>query len=157
VTLRYRLVLFVVLVVSCYSCSYDAKRKTETAVEQAVDKFHEQLNQEQYQRIYAESDVDLRNRATEAEFMDQLRYVHEQLGTTSGKPIVIIDDSVWRELRKAFGRTREIISHANIPRSDLIVGNESFVWAVENDQPKLVSYQFQWVCRKPCAVGFGQP
>ncbi len=150
-------VLIVLILVGCSACSYEAKRKTETAVEQAVEKFHAELNEEQYQRIYAEADVDLRRSATEAEFTAQLRSAHEQLGRASGKAFVFIDDSVWRGLRNAFGTKREIVSHGNVPASDLIIGNEQFVWAVENDQPKLVSYKFQRVCSKPCAVGFGPP
>jgi hypothetical protein len=155
---RSKVAAFVVLIlVGCSSCSYEAKRKTETAVEQAVEKFHENLNEEQYQRIYAEADVDLRSSATEAEFTAQLQSAHEQLGRASGKVFVFIDDSGWRGLRKAFGTKREIVSHGNVPASDLIIGNEQFVWAVENDQPKLVSYKLQRVCGKPCTVGFGPP
>lgn len=156
--MKFKLGLFVVLVlVVCSSCSYEAKRKTETAVEQAVERFHEQLNQEQYEIIYAESDADLRNNVTETEFISQLKYAHEQLGTTSGKAYVFIDDSIWRALRMAFGTKREIISHGNTPGSDFIIANERFAWAVEDDHPKLVSYHFQSVCKKPCAVGFGPP
>ena len=154
---RSKLALFVVLIlVGCSSCAYDAKRKTETTVEQAVERFHEKLNEEQYQRIYAEADVDLRNSVREDEFIAQLRYAHEQLGRASGKAFVFIDDSVWRGLRKAFGGKREIVSHRTYPASDLIIANEQFVWAVENDQPKLVSYKFQRLCSKPCTMVFEQ-
>jgi hypothetical protein len=150
--------LFIALIlVGCSSCSYEAKRKTETAVERAVESFHQELNEEQYQRIYAEADGDLRSKVSEAEFTAQLQSAHEQLGRVSGKAFVFIDEGVWRGLRKALGRKREIVSHGNSPASDLIVGNEQFVWAVENDEPKLVSYRFQRVCSKPCTVGFGRP
>jgi hypothetical protein len=158
VFVRSRSAVFVALIlVGCSSCSYEAKRKTETAVEQAVEKFHEELNAEEYQQIYSEADAELRGRATEAEFTAQLGSAHEQLGRTSGKAYVFIDESVWRGLRQAFGAKREIVSHGNSPVSDLIIGHEQFVWAVENDQPKLVSYKLQRVCSKPCAAGFGPP
>jgi hypothetical protein len=150
-------VLGVLLLVGCTSCSYEAKRKTEVAVEQAVERFHQVLNQEQYQKIYAEADAELRNGVTEAEFISQLKYAHGQLGPASGKAYVFIDDSVWRAVRKAFGTKREIVTHRNWPASDLIIANERFAWAVEDDQPKLVSYHFETVCKKPCAVGFGPP
>jgi len=144
------------VLVGCTSCAYEAKHKTETAIEQALDQFHEQLNHEQYHEIYSRSDSDLQDCITEAEFAAQLRNAHEQLGKTSGKAIVIINDTLRRNLRRAFGSKREIISHWNGPVSDVIVANERFVWAVENDQPKLLSYEFQSVCRKPCTVGFGR-
>jgi hypothetical protein len=158
VAVRSKLTVFVVLiVVGSSSCSYEAKRKTEMAVEQAVEEFHQELNEEQYQRIYSEGDADLRSSVTEAEFTEQLRSAHEQLGRASGKAFVFIEDSVWRGLRKAVGTKREIVAHGNSPYSDLIIGNERFVWAVENDRPKLVSYKFQKVCNKPCTVGIGLP
>jgi len=154
--MRSRVSVFVVLIlIGCASCSYEANRKTEAAVEQAAEKFHKALNDEQYQTIYNEADADLRNRVTEAEFTDQLRSAHEQLGRVSGKVYVFIDDSVWRGLRKAFGSKREIVAHGNSPGSDRIIGNEQFVWAVENDEPRLVSYKFQRICSKPCSIGFG--
>ncbi len=153
-TVKSLFAVFIVLVLVGCSCrSYEAKRKTETAVEEAVNKFHEQLNQEQYQAIYAESDAVLKNNSTESEFTAQLRDAHEQLGTTSGKAIVIIDDRGWRGFWAAFGPKRELVSNWDSPANDLIIANENFVWAVENEQPKLVSYQFRTVCRKPCSVG----
>ena len=154
--MRSRLAVFVVLgLIGCASCSYEAKHKTETAVGQAAEKFHERLNEEQYQTIYYEADVELRNRVTEAEFTAQLQSAHEQLGRVSGKVYVFIEDSVWRGLQKAFGAKREIVAHRNFPASDMILGDEQFVWAVENDAPKLVSYKFQRICSKPCRIVFG--
>jgi len=154
--IRSKLALIAVIVLfGCSSCSYEAKRKTETAVEQAVEKFHKELNEEQYQTIYHEADAELQSRATEADFTAELRSAHEQLGTASGKAYVFIDDSIWRGLRKAFGSKREIVAHGNSPGSDRIIGNEQFVWAVENDEPRLVSYKFQRICSKPCSIGFG--
>ena len=156
--MRSRLAVFVVVVlIGCSSCSYEARRKTEIAVEHAVETFHEQLNDEQYQKIYAEADAQLQKGVTEADFTAQLRTAHEQFGRASGKAYVFIDDSVWRGLRKALGTKREIVSHGNTPASDLIIGTEQFVWAVENDDPRLVSYNFQRICSKPCSVGLGPP
>jgi hypothetical protein len=154
--MRSKLALIAVIVlIGRSSCSYEANRKTETAVEQAAEKFHKVLNEEQYQPIYNEADVELRNSVTEREFTAQLRSAHEQLGRVSGKVYVFIDDSVWRGLRKAFGSKREIVAHGNLPGSDMIIGNEQSVWAVENDEPRLVSYKFQRICSKPCSIGFG--
>ena len=156
--MKTRFVVLIVLVLAGTSCrSYEAKRKTEAAVEQAVNKFHERLNQEQYQAIYAESDDVLKNATTESDFTAQLRDAHEQLGTTSGKAFVFINDSGWRGFRAAFGQKRELVSNGHTPSNDSIIANENFVWAVENDQPKLVSYRFRKICNKPCSVGIAVP
>jgi outer membrane protein assembly factor BamD (BamD/ComL family) len=99
------------------SCSsYEEKKKTETAIEQAVDKFHEQLNQELYHDIYSEADSTLKSRVSEADFTSQMRSAHEQLGPANGKALVIIDDSIWRGLRKSFGGKRET-SHISVFRA----------------------------------------
>ena len=142
-----------VLLIGCASCSYEKKRKTETAVEQAANSFHEQLNQEQYHDIYAKADSTLQNRLSEAEFTSKIRDAHEQLGPTHNKAIVIIDDSIWRGIRNTFGSRRGIISHWNMPDSNLIIADERFSWAVENDEPKLMSYEMRSICKKPCRVG----
>ena len=147
------LVLLVLLIST--SCSYEEKRRTETTVEHSVDKFHETLNNEQYHEIYSQADAQLQGRISEAEFTGHLRNAHYQLGNTSGKAIVIVDDSIWRGLRRVFGPRREIVIHWNSPASDRIIANERFGWAVENNQAKLILYEFRPVCQKPCAIGFG--
>ena len=155
--MRFRAGVLILMVLGgCVSCAYDEKRKVETALEKSVDTFHEQLNNEQYHEIYSQSDVSLQNGIREAEFTARLKSAHDQLGTTSGKAIVIIDDSTWRSLhlRGMFGAKRLSFSHVEMTGSDLIIANERFAWAIENDQPRLASYEFRSVCRKPCTVGF---
>jgi len=144
------------VLIGCASCtSFEAKRKTEAAVEQAANNFHEQLNQEQYHDIYSQADRTLQDRLSEADFTSKLRDAHEKMGPTHNKAIVIIDGSIWRGIRNTFGSRREIISHWNMPDSSVIIADERFSWAVENDEPKLVSYEMRSICRKPCRVGFG--
>ena len=142
------------MLISATSCSHDEKRKVETAVEQSVDKFREQLKQQQYHEIYLESDPELRSRLSETAFTAQLAAAHDY-GTSASKAIVIIDGSVWRGFKRAFS-SRELVSHVELVSSDTIMANERFAWAVENGQPKLVSYEFTPICNKPCQVGFGR-
>lgn len=131
------MVLMLVLVGSA-SCAYQERVRTESAVEQAVDKFHDQLNQQQYQEIYAGSDPELRSRVIEMEFTAQLMNAHKHLGTVSSKADVMIRDSFWPRLKRAFSGGRERITHGNIAIGDEILANEVFVWTVENELPRLV-------------------
>jgi hypothetical protein len=124
-------------------------------VEQSVGKFHDRLNQQQYHEIYAESDPELHSRVTETEFTTQLVNVHEQMGTITGKAYVLIDDGVWRAVTRAFSGGRERVAHGNLAASDAILANESFVWTVQNDSPRLVSYKWSKLCNKPCSLAFG--
>ena len=149
------LVLLMLLLFGSTSCSYEKRVRTELAVEQGVDKFHHQLNQQQYHEIYAGSAPELRSRTTETEFTVQLVNAHEQLGTVTSNANVMIRDGFWPRLRRAFNGGRETITHGNMATGDEILGNEIFVWAVENDLPRLVSYKFVSTCRKPCTLGFG--
>jgi hypothetical protein len=142
------------VLLSASACSYEDKRKVETAVEQSVDRFRIQVRSQQYHEIYAESAPELRSRVSETEFAAQLAAVHAY-GASASKAIVIIDDTVWRGVKRTFN-SREMVSHVDVVSSDTMIANETFVWAVENDQPKLVSYEFTPVCKRPCSVGFGQ-
>lgn len=152
-TLSLCLILFSLL--CCASCSYEEKRKLETVLEQSVDKFHQQLNDDQYHDIYAQADAELQNRISEADFTAQLNEAHARLSTTSGKSNVILDESFWRGLRKSFGVRREKITHVEMTTgSDRILGIERFEWAVQDNQPKLVSYNLQELCQKPCTIVF---
>lgn len=139
------------------SCAYEEKRKLETTLEQNVNRFHEQLNNREFHEIYTSSDASLQQRTNEAEFTEQLKSAGDQLGHISGNALVIISDKAWRDMRlsKAFGNRRQSFNHVAFPASDLIVADEKFGWFITDDQPKLASYQFRFVCRKPCNVGFG--
>ena len=155
--MRFWSLIFLMLVlVGSAACSYEEKVKTESAVEQSVDRFHDQLNQQQYHGIYEESHTELRSRVTEIEFTAQLVNAHEQLGTITGKASVIIDDGFWRAFKRVFSGGRERVIHGNFASSDEVLAHERFVWAVENDAPRLISYELQNFCRKPCRIVFGR-
>lgn len=146
------LILLMLVLVGSVSCAY--KRLDD--VEQSVDKFHDQLNQQQYHDIYAESDPELRSRITEAEFTSQLIHAREQVGTVTSRANVFSRDTFWRNLRRRFNGGREQVTHRNMAEGDEIFANEVFIWAVGAGQPKLVSYELRGAtCRKPCSMGFG--
>ncbi|MGH9906322.1 MAG: hypothetical protein ACRD8U_12165 [Pyrinomonadaceae bacterium] len=147
--------LILLVAIGTAACSYETNRRIQTAVALSVDRFHEQLNSRQFHDIYSQSDLELQNRISEDEFSAQLAAAHEQLGVSTDKAIVIIDDSVWRGLRRAFSN-RERVFHGNLVTSDSVIAHEKFVWAVENFEPKLVSYEFRFVCSKPCSIGFAR-
>jgi hypothetical protein len=153
--MRFRVFTFLRLALAGSACSYEAKRKTETAVEQSVDKFHDQLNQQQYHHIYEQSDAELRSRMTEAEFTGQLLNAHEQMGAITSKASVHIEDSVGRAFRRALSGGWEKVNHGGFVFSDVVVARERFIWAVENDSPRLVSFELGKICRKPCQIVFG--
>ena len=95
------------LLVTNVSCSYEEKRTIETAVEQAVDKFHEQLKNQQYHEIYAQSAPELHSRLSETEFTTQLAAAYDY-GTSASKANVYVDAGVWRGLKRAFSNRETV-------------------------------------------------
>jgi len=144
---------FVLLAVACCSSCFEDDRKAEKLITLSVIQFHEQLSDERYQDIYSEADAALRGRVSEADFTAQLSTVHAQLGKITSKPLVSIKDTVWRSLRQTFGPRRDLIPHFDWVDSETAMGDERFVWALENDQATLVSYEFRFSCKKPCGFG----
>ena len=154
--MTFRVLVLVLVLAGCASCSYEPGGKTESAVNQSVDKFHARLNQQSYQEIYIESDPELRARITEAQFTAQLFEAHRQLGTVTNKARVMFDDSWWAGIKRAFRGSGKRFGHGNIAESDELFVNEVFVWALSDDEPRLVSFQLgNNVCMKPCRLGFG--
>lgn len=152
--LRFCLSILIALLVSTSCTSYEEQQKLEKVLSQNVDCFHEQLNSEQFHDIYSQADSSLQQRIDEAAFTGQLRNAHDQLGTISGKAMVLLTGHAMSDLQwsKIFGRA-QIVSHAEMPGSELINASERFGWKIESGQPKLASYEFRFICRKPCAVG----
>jgi hypothetical protein len=156
--LRFCLAILIALLVSTSCASYEEQQKLERVLSQSVERFHEQVNNEQFHDIYSQADSSLQQRVDEAAFTGQLRSAHDQLGTISGKAIVLLTGRALSDLKwaKIFGR-EQIVSHGEMPNSELINASERFSWKIEDGQPKLASYEFRFICRKPCAVGFGPP
>ncbi|HEX7722060.1 MAG TPA: hypothetical protein VF397_07875 [Pyrinomonadaceae bacterium] len=148
--------ILIALLVSTSCASYEEQQKLEKVLSQSVDRFHEELNNEQFHDIYSHADSSLQQRFDEAAFTSQLRSAHDQLGTISGKAMVLLAGHALSDLKwsKVFGR-EQIVSNVETPKSDLIIASEEFAWKTESDQPKLVSYEFRFICRKPCAIGIG--
>lgn len=155
--MRVRCVVWILLaLLSCTSCSsYEEQRKLEVALAESVDRFHEQLNNQQFHEIYSQADSSLQKGVDEGAFTNQLRSAHEQMGKITGKSIVLLtgDQLNKRYWARTFGREQRIL-HVDRPGNELIIATERFTWNVENEQPKLVSYDFRSICRKPCSVGF---
>ena len=155
--MRLRLSVFALLVVACCSSCFESDRQAEKLIARSVTQFHEQLNGELYHDIYSQADADLRSQVSEPDFATQLSTAHAQMGTITSKPLVSIKDTIWRGLRETLGPKRDVIPHFDLVASDTALGNERFVWAVENDQARLVSYEFRFGCKKPCGLVIGPP
>ena len=148
-----RFVFLLLVLLSCGSCSYEEKHRIEGIVERAVDKFHTQLNEGKYHEIYEQAYPELREKVTESYFVALLSSAHQQVGSSKGNAIVIIDDSIWRGLRRSL-TSSETVPYASLIGGEVGIGWEKFSWMVEGNQARLSSYEFRFTCKKPCQVGF---
>ncbi|HEV7683022.1 MAG TPA: hypothetical protein VGO68_12915 [Pyrinomonadaceae bacterium] len=156
--MRLYIVLMIGLVlVGGSACSPLATQKTETAVEQSIEKFHAQVNAESYAEVYEQADPALRSRVSLEDFTTQLRDVHEQVGPISAKAHVYIDDGVRRAIRRTLNGGWEQVAYGTFLGNEKIIAQEKFTWTVQKDQPMLASYEFRRLCYKPCSIGIVGP
>lgn len=148
--------ILLALLMSTACSSYEEEQKVEVALTQSLNKFHEELNNEQFHDIYMEADPSLRQRVDETAFTNELKNAHDQLGKVSPEKKLLLTSRAWNDLQwsRFFGR-KEVVFLNELPNSELINASERMEWTVENNQPKLVSYEFRFICRKPCTIGFG--
>ena len=73
------LVVLAALVAALCGCSMSADT---TAAEQAVPKFHEQLDAGQFDEIYVQAGDELRKATTQQDFVALLEAIHRKLGNT---------------------------------------------------------------------------
>src|SRR5262245_60096574 len=112
--------LVLLALIGSTSCaSYDEIRNIETSLTESVDRFHEQLNNEQFHEIYSQATDSLRKQIDETEFTSRLKGAHEQLGAISGKAMVLLTDREVNRLHwaKILGR-EQTYTHVEIPKSD---------------------------------------
>jgi len=143
---RFCLLIGLALLVSCNACSR-VPFERETAIEKSVDKFHAQMNEEQYQAIYAEADPELRNRISEQDFTKRLADTRARAGRIEGKANVVRESSFRRQLRKLFSG-REIVSHVEITRCDVGSVREQFQWSVVDETATLHDYEFRQILER---------
>jgi len=73
------LVVLAALLAALFGCSMSADTAT---AEQAVPKFHEQLDAGQFDEIYAQAGDELKKASTQQDFVALLEAIHRKLGNT---------------------------------------------------------------------------
>ncbi len=120
-----------VLLPVLFSCN----RKTFSAVRTAeggVQHFHELFNQSQFQQIWQEAADEFRTSGSQAELVEFFDKVHKKLGNVSrtGSPAYFVNVSTQGTFVRLTYDTEFAQGKAQ----------ETFVWRVESDGPRLVGY-----------------
>jgi uncharacterized protein DUF4019 len=121
-------ILLLLLLYSCGRSAYGVYKIANSATE----RFHQQLNQTQYEEIYADASDEFRNHGTREESLAVFQKVYENLGAQKSSSMKNIN--VNRNNKGTFV-TLVYDSAFEQGRAD-----EQFVWRVEGDQAKLYGY-----------------
>ena len=114
-----------------WRCGQSASAGTKAA-KQAVLRFHQHFNQNQYHDIYAEATAVFRSAGSESETSAFLDKVHEKLGdeVSNGEPTYFANVSTR-------GTFVTLTYNSEFTHGR---GQERFVWRIEGDQAQLVRY-----------------
>jgi Protein of unknown function (DUF4019) len=126
-----------VLVILCASCilfSYcGGAVKALDVAKQNVDKFHSQLDTEQYAVIYAAADEKFHQLTSESEFTKILQAIHRKLGTVQKSDLGNMNISWYA----GQGETVTLVYNTTFAQG---TGTEQFVWHVKDKNASLYGY-----------------
>ncbi len=99
----------------------------------AADRFHQELNNSDYDAIYEEASDEFRRSGNRPDIVKFLQMVHEKMGDSGNKKAAGFHVS-WTN-----GRTT--VDQVFNTEFALGQGQESFIWIVRQDQARLYSYR----------------
>ena len=119
--------------VAMFSCASQADRTAATAAaEQAVAKFHQQLDGGRFAEIYAGSSADLKQSSSQQDFVAGLEAVHRKLGTLKSTKEQMGDFSV--------GTPGTMVTLNYITTYSEGDANERFVFRIQDNAASLSGY-----------------
>ena len=125
--------LFCFLGAACFAISACGDMAKNIALGRAaVAKFHQQLDAEQYDQIYAEADPALRQASARRDFVALMSAIHRKLGKTqdaTGESFNVNWSTSGTQVRMSY-KTKFAGGDAE----------ETFVWHVVADRPVLLNY-----------------
>jgi hypothetical protein len=114
-----------------WSCGRSAYRNYRIAGE-AVDHFHDQLNRQDYDGIYAEASDEFRTFGTRTQDSQFFASVHEKLGVSG--------DKAPRGFHVNWRNGRTWIDEVYQTQFSMGSGQESFIWIVDQGRARLYGY-----------------
>jgi len=133
------------------SCPFDENRKIEKILAESEVKFHDLYNQEKFQEIYFNSDIELKNKFTEQQFISYLEIFKNDTGEIELKPHVWINDELKDGIKRTLF-TRIDFSTFELVHTNKAIFREKFDWKLRGEEAKLASFQIEKICNKPCRL-----
>ncbi|HST10911.1 MAG TPA: DUF4019 domain-containing protein [Terriglobales bacterium] len=125
------IIVGLVLLVILYSCGRSAYGSYRIA-NLGTERFHQMLNQGQYEQIYGDTSDDFRKKGTREESLAFLQKVHETLGSQRSSSLKSFNIN-----RVNTGTYLTLVYTSHFDQGD---ADEQFVWRVQDDDAKLYGY-----------------
>jgi hypothetical protein len=122
-------VLALVVLYSCGHSAYDFYRIGGAA----TDRLHQELNQAQYDDIYAGATDEFRNHGSRAETLPFLERVHQTMGNVHQSKLKGFNIN-----RNTSGTLATLVYATTFDKGN---ADEQFVWQIESDAAKLYGYR----------------
>ena len=145
--------LFAILVFSLciIGCAFEENREVEKKLTDSVNQFHDLFNKERFEQIYSDADDELKNEFTEQQFVSYLEVVKNDIGEINVKPHIWIDDELKDGVKRIlFKRTR--FSSFELISTERAIYRERIDWKLVGNGAKLISFQTEKICDKPCQL-----
>ncbi len=145
-----KLILISVLSVCFFGCAFEENHQVENKLTESVNNFHALFNQEKFNQIYSEVDDELKNKFTEQQFVSYLEVVK----SNDAKELKQISH-VWlkddlKDVAKRILVKRTRFSNVELVYTEKAIFREKFEWNLRSGQPKLIVYEMEKICDKPC-------
>ncbi len=149
------LILVLILSICVLGCTYKENQGIVKKLSDSFDNFHGLFNQEKFDRIYSEADVELKNKFTEQQFVSYLEVVKNDVGEINIKPHIWINSDLKDEVKRIFFERTEF-SNSQVISTEKSKYTEKFHWIVRDGEAKITSYEVNKLCDNPCTIGISR-
>lgn len=147
-----KLILISIISICFFGCAFEENREVENKLTKSVNNFHALFNQEQFDQIYSEAGDELKNKFTEQQFVSYLEAFKENNAEKLKdiSQVWLKDDLTDAAKRIVVKKTK--FSNVELISTEKAMFREKFEWNLSSGEPKLVAYEMEKICDKPCRL-----
>ncbi len=150
-----KLILVLFLSICLFGCAFEENREAEKKLTNSVNNFQALFNEEKFNQVYSEAEDELKNNFTEQQFISYLEVVKNDVGEINKEPIIHINSGLEDEIKSIWSK-RTDFSNSQLIATDKAFYNENFKFKLKGSEAKIVSYEVNKICDKPCTIGIGR-
>ena len=150
-----KMIVILIFLVCLFGCAFEENQEVEKKLTNGVNRFHALFNEEKFNQIYLEADEELKNKFTEQQFVSYLEVVKNDVGEINKEPLIHINSGLEDNIKRIWSK-RTDFSTSQLINTDKAFYNEDFKFKVKEGEAKIVSYEVNKICDKPCTIGIGR-